>query len=401
MKTTDNTGNSRRKFLKNLAVASVGASGLLSATSGFAHAANVAAAIKSSNRKIRDWLIIDGLGAIYDPNFDYAANPDVDPYLITERAKRDIRASGLTVLRQTTGAVKASYPGDNTLETAISNISWVHEWIYRNSDFLTLIKSADDILAAKKNNQVGVTLGFQNSHVLGKNVEMVDVFRALGVLTMQLTYNGQNQLGGGANVNEKIKLTDFGHKAVEKMNDSKVIIDLSHAGRQTCLDAIKASKSPLTISHSGCRALADFPRNKTDQEMKLLADNGGLFGLYFMPFLAADSNATGSHLVAHIEHALNICGEDHVSFGTDGTYVGIDDMEKHRENTAKFTQRRLDSGTAAAGEKIGNVNLLPDLAGPEQFLRIADMLSSRGHKEATIEKIFGRNSMRLMQEVWG
>ncbi|WP_281560529.1 membrane dipeptidase [Thalassomonas sp. RHCl1] len=401
MEKNNKTDNSRRDFLKNVAVASVGATGLLSATSGFANTANVATAIKHSNSKMQDWLIFDGLGAVYDPNFDYEANKDVGPYFISERTKRDIRASGLTVLRQTTGAVHASYPGDNTFETAISNISWAHEWIYRNSDFLTLIKSTDDILTAKKNNKIGITLGFQNSHALGKNVDLVDVFRSLGVLTMQLTYNGQNQLGGGANANEKIKLTDFGHKAIEKMNDSKVIIDLSHGGRQTCLDAIRASKSPVTISHSGCRALADFPRNKTDEEMKLLADKGGLFGLYFMPFLAADSNATGRHLVAHIEHALNICGEDHVAFGTDGTYVGIDDMEKHREKTAKFTQKRLDSGAAAAGEKIGNVNLLPDLAGPEQFLKIADMLSRRGHKEATIEKIFGINAMRLMKEVWG
>jgi membrane dipeptidase len=218
---------------------------------------------------------------------------------------------------------------------------------------------------------------------------------------MQLTYNGKNQLGGGANVSGRIPLSKFGREAIEKMNSSRVLIDLSHSGERTCLEAIEASKSAMTISHSGCRALADFPRNKTDEEMRLLASKGGVFGLYFMPFLASDSRATSEHLIAHIEHALNICGEDHVALGTDGGYINIDDMEKERELTALFTRKRIDEGNAAAGEKIGNVNLLPDIAGTNQFILLAEKLVKRGHSESKIEKIFGKNSINLSRDVWG
>jgi len=254
---------------------------------------------------------------------------------------------------------------------------------------------------ADRDGIIALTLGFQNSHSLGNDVDRVGLFKALGVLTMQLTYNGRNQLGGGANVSGAIPLSDFGLKAVEKMNDEKVLIDLSHSGERTCIDAIKASKAPTTISHSGCRALADFPRNKTDEELRLLANKGGVLGIYFMPFLAPDSNATSVHLIKHIEHAINVCGEDHVAIGTDGSISDIKDLELVRKRTAEFTQWRIDSGSAAAGEKVGNVNLLPDLIGSNMFFDLAQKLSSRGHSSSRIEKILGANSMRLLKEVCG
>jgi len=263
-------------------------------------------------------------------------------------------------------------------------------------------RSTEDILKAKAEGKLAITLCFQNSHVLGSNLDRIDMFRNLGVLTMQLTYNGKNQLGGGANVSGKIPLSKFGHEAVAKMNESKVLIDLSHSGERTCLEAIKASTSPVTISHSGCRALVDIPRNKTDEELRALADKGGVFGLYFMPFLASDSNARLEHLIEHINHAINICGEDHVSFGSDGaTITGIDDLEAIRDLTAKFTQRRLDSGDAALGEKVGNVNFLPDLVGPNMFYKLATELISKGHKKSVVRKIMGDNAMRIAKEVWG
>lgn len=391
----------RRNFLKTLSATALTTAVYSNASGAAANASPKSNDIDSS--LIKDWVVFDGLGGLFNPNPPSAAEMEIykeNPAYIPQRIKQNIIDSGVTCVRVTSGATYPSYPGMDSFKTTVQTIAYYHNLVDNNRDLLMMAKNVDDIFLAKEKGLVALSLGFQNSHVLADDVDNVDTFRRLGVLTMQLTYNGKNQLGGGANVSAKVPLSKFGHEAVEKMNASRVLIDLSHSGERTCIEAIKASKSAVTISHSGCRALADFPRNKTDEEMRLLADKGGVFGLYFMPFLAPDSRATSEHLIAHIEHALNVCGEDHVALGTDGGYVDIDDMEKVRERTAKFTQKRLNHGNAAAGEKIGNVNLLPDIVGSNQFLTLANKLVSRGHSEAVVEKVFGKNALNLMRDVW-
>lgn len=385
----------RRTFMTNTALAAAAVGLNLSSGGAFASSSS---ATRISRERYNDWFVFDGLGVLYDINDPTGGIQD--NWRMTERLRRDVLASGLSCYRQTTGAPFPAYPGDDAFEQAVTILSQHQKLIDANSDVLTLVRTFNDIEQAKKDNKVAVTLGFQNSHVIGDNLDHIDTFKHLGVLTMQLTYNGQNQIGGGANTNPRLPLTEFGYKVVEKMNESNVLIDLSHSGERTCLEALAASKTPVTISHSGCRALADFPRNKTDKELRLLADRGGLFGVYFMPFLAPNSKANSDHLVAHIEHAINVCGEDHVSIGTDGGYTGIDDMKKVKQSTDKMTQHRLDNGAAAAGEKIGNLNFMPDIVGPDQFYKLANKLADRGHSSTRIEKVLGLNAYNLMKEVW-
>ncbi len=244
-------------------------------------------------------------------------------------------------------------------------------------------------------------MGFQNAAMMGDNAERVDIFAGLGVKVIQLTYNVANQLGSGSMVSANQGLSPFGFEVVERLNSSRTLIDLSHSGEQTCLDAIKASAGPICISHSGCRALADLPRNKTDQELKQLANKGGCVGIYFMPFLKADSFPNAEDVVRHIEHAVNVCGEDHVGIGTDGGTTQVDDMEAYHTAIDQEIERRQQAGISAKGEKKGVVPFIPDLQGPEQFQKLADLLYRRGHSSNRIEKILGGNFLRLKKQVWG
>jgi len=178
------------------------------------------------------------------------------------------------------------------------------------------------------------------------------------------------------------------------------MVDLSHSGHQLCLDAARASAAPVSINHTGCKAIVDVPRNKTDEELKLVGNKGRYVGIYFMMFLAQGRMSTVDDAVAHIEHAVRVCGEDHVGIGSDYGIVELGEMQGVREFWANFVKRRIADQTAATGE---NPDILPfseGLIGPEQFRNLYRALAKRGHKTAMIEKIMGRNYVRFAKEIW-
>jgi membrane dipeptidase len=110
------------------------------------------------------------------------------------------------------------------------------------------------------------------------------------VRIFQLTYNRRNLVGDGCLESGNAGLSEFGRKLVSRLNERKLLVDLSHAGERTTLEAIEASKTPIAISHTGCAALVPNPRNKTDRELRKLADKGGYVGIYLMPFLRSKAS---------------------------------------------------------------------------------------------------------------
>jgi len=179
-----------------------------------------------------------------------------------------------------------------------------------------------------------------------------------------------------------------------------VLIDLSHSSERTCLDTLDLARKPVAITHTGCRALADHPRNKGDTELRLLARRGGVVGIYFMPYLRLHGQPMAADVLDHIEHAINVCGEDHVGLGTDGGTTRLDDMASYRKHLAAEVAQRKQLGIGAPGETAEVSLFLPDLCGPEQFEHLAVLLEARGHRAGRIEKILGGNFRRLMNETW-
>ena len=347
---------------------------------------------------LKESIVINNLGFIDDPNLWLSQKQNrgsVDS--VVPRALRDIRASSTTAVNVTIGYVAGPM---EPFEHSVKEIASWNQLVRRHHEELLKVWAADDILRAKREGKIGIIMGFQNAAMMGDNAERVDIFAGLGVKIIQLTYNVRNQLGDGSMVKENRGLTKFGHAVVERLNATGTLIDLSHSGEKTCLDAIQASKHPVAITHTGCRALADTPRNKSDGELRLLAEKGGMVGVYFMPFLKEDSFPDAMDVVHHIEHAIKVCGEDHVGIGTDGTATRVDDLEAYHAVINKEVEQRRKAGIAAKGEKPGVVPFIPDLQGPGQFQKLADMLHGRGHSSARIDKILGGNFLRLMREVW-
>jgi membrane dipeptidase len=348
-------------------------------------------------------VVINALGGIEDPNpglrrrLDSAAAADLSAPDVNDRAIRDLRASGVTAVNVTLGYVAGPQePFEDT-------VKGIGEWdaiVRARPGDLTRVLTAADILRAKQERKVGVIYGFQNAAQIGEKPARVDIFADLGVRVVQLTYNPANMLGDGSIAPLNRGLTPAGREVVERLNARRLMVDLSHSGQNTCLEAARVSKAPISINHTGCRALTDLPRNKTDEELKLVADKGGFVGVYFMPFLAIDRSVGPLDVALHLEHAVNVCGEDHVGIGTDGGVSGYDDLQAFRDYIKKDVEGRKKLGISAPGERGDLDPFVIDFTGPEQFRKLVRLLESRGWRAGRIEKILGRNYLRFATEVW-
>lgn len=366
-------------------------------------AAGLAASAAPAFAAAKKPIIINTLGGIMNPNIRLGQKTqllaggggDLD---IDTRAIADARASGVTAVNCTLGYV--SGPQDPH-QMSIESLDQWDALVKANPADLMVIRKAGDLLKARDENKVGLIYGFQNALQVGERLERVDEFAARGVRVIQLTYNPANTLGDGAMAPDNRGLTPLGHRVVEKLNAARLMVDLSHSGERTCLDAIAASKTPISINHTGCRALTDLPRNKTDAELRGVAEKGGYVGIYFMPFLTLDGHPHATDVVAHIEHALKVCGEDHVGIGTDGSITAVDDLKVYQGALEKEIADRVAAGIGAKGERPDTYPFVVDLRGVDQFRTLAGMLSARGHSARVIDKILGLNFLSYAREVWG
>jgi membrane dipeptidase len=161
------------------------------------------------------------------------------------------------------------------------------------------------------------------------------------------------------------------------------------------------STQPISINHTGCRALIDLPRNKTDAELRGVAEKGGFVGIYFMPYLNPTGHAAAADVVAHIAHAVDVCGEDHVGIGTDGDVTTVDDLGVYNAHLAQEVAERAKIGIGATGERADTYPFVLDLRGVEQFRKLTALLKEKGWSQRRIEKILGLNFLTYARQVWG
>ena len=343
-------------------------------------------------RAFGDAIIIDGQGAIYDP---YSKPEDVR---FSARAMAELKQSGITAASMTLNEVGN---GLDVFATTIKNISGVDQMIADNGDVCLKVLSVADLRVAKASGRVGCIYNTQDTSLIGPDLERVTVLKGLGIRVVQLTYNLRNLSGDGCLEPGNGGISKLGRATIERIEREKLLLDLSHSGQRTVAEAIAAAKRPMTISHTGCRALNDNPRNQWDAELKACADKGGVVGIYWMPFLVAGGKPTGADLVRHIDHAVNVCGEDHVAIGTDGgVYKTIID-DKAREAQKKFFEDRSARGIAAPGEGPDIFNIVAEWDSHMRFRLLVDGLAAGGWPAARIDKILGGNLMRLYGEAWG
>ncbi|HEU5028537.1 MAG TPA: membrane dipeptidase [Spirillospora sp.] len=353
---------------------------------------------------IEDLIVVNALGGLDNPNAPASASASgalvqtSDQLTIDERTLADAHASGVTAINVTLGYTLGDFP---PYRHTLDEIRTWDAIIDAHPRDLMRIGTAADIAEAKRQRKIGIIYGFQNAAAVEDRPERVAEFAGLGVRIIQLTYNQANRIGDGSMAPGNRGLTPLGREVVEALNEQRVMVDLSHSGERTCLEAARVSAQPVSINHTGCRALVDLPRNKTDEELRLVASRGGFVGIYFMPFVNATGHATAADVVEHISHAVDVCGEDHVGIGTDGTITAIDDLDGYRALLAEQVAQRQAAGASAAGERADTFPFVVDLRGVDQFRELARLLDERGYSATRIEKILGLNFHNYAKAVWG
>ena len=270
-----------------------------------------------------------------------------------------------------------------------------------NPDRLRLIEKAADIRTCKQDGKLGIILGTQDTAMVGPKLDRLAEMKKGGVRCVQLTYNVANLSGDGSIEPRNGGLTSLGRKTIERIESEKLLLDLAHGGARTIDEAIAYAKRPLTISHTGARAITDHPRNVSDAAIRGVAEKGGVVGVYFMPYLARDSHPTGGMLLDHIDHIAKVAGEDHISIGTDGGVLPLLIDAKAIENAKKDFEQRTAAGIAAPGEGPDVFTVVRDYNSIDKLERLGNDLMKRGWTLNQVEKLLGLNLLRLYADVWG
>ncbi|HEY1711011.1 MAG TPA: membrane dipeptidase [Rhizomicrobium sp.] len=334
--------------------------------------------------------------ALYERSLVFDANmfpPPSDAATYPQKLIDMVRASGVT-------AVKSSLGGsDENFEDTIAEIAGFQQFVEDRPDVFMQIRVASDFAKAKAEKRFGILFSFESTNMFDGKIDRIELFRGLGVRVMQLSYNTTSPWAVGVMANPDTGLTAEGHKAIAAMNKQGVALDLSHASPATTTAAIAASAKPVLITHAGCAAIHKHPRNKTDEQLRAVADKGGVVGIYVLPYLTASpKQPTLDDYMAHMTHALKICGEDHVGMGSDSALSPFDISSAGMAAFQKDEDYRHKTGVAAPEED--RPMYVEGMNTPRRAEVVADALLKRGYSESMAEKVLGANFVDALTTIW-
>lgn len=268
---------------------------------------------------------------------------------------------------------------------------------------------ADDFARAKREDRFAVVLISQSGDILDAgsisntdaNMDNLRAFHKRGLRVMLLTYTDANALGDGYNELSNGGLKNLGRAVVPEMNRLGMMVDVSHSGERTTLEAIALSTRPVSVTHAGCLALDPNLRNKSDTVIRALADKGGYFGVYNMTlWMTRKPTASVEDIVNHIDHAVKVGGIDLVGFGSDQDVLGNEiPNAKYVPGLMGFARR--NKGLPAGDPAVFSHVYADDINVPDRMLIIAQALARRGYKADAIEKILGANFVRTFRAAIG
>jgi membrane dipeptidase len=307
----------------------------------------------------------------------------------------DLAASGVDVIN-----VMVPWPADD-FDQALQRVEAYYR-LARDEPRLRLIGKPSDIPAGKQDGVVGLVMGAQNSQLIGDRLGRLELLQRLGFRYLQLTYNHRNLIGDGCAEPSDAGLSRFGREVVPAMNEVGIVVDVTHAGHRTALEALALTTKPALISHANPRGLYDNPRNHHDDVIRALADTGGVIGCSLpSPFnwSGEDRLPTLDDFARAIEYVIDLVGEDHVAIGSDVVVT----TGAYPPELSGSLRSDLYLVSGAYYGKFGVEKRVRKVQGIEDYRdwpRITEVLLARGHGEERVRKILGENLLRVYREAW-
>jgi membrane dipeptidase len=311
------------------------------------------------------------------------------------------REGGVTALCTTLAGGNYGAHGFSLPEACFQNISRFLNLVSANPNDLMVVMSVDDIRRCKQENKIGLIFHFQGLPWV-PDLGWIELFIRIGVKVMMLTYNARNGYASGCGETEDQGLTYVGRQVIREMNLHGALLDLSHLGHRSAMEALEASTKPVILSHTNCFSLCDNLRNAKDELIKAVAQTGGFQGIATFAPLNGDGSdhfPTLEDYLNHVDYAVNLVGIDHVGLGTDPNVPGEGDFvygmwcQRHMHMLPPAMQKPPYFGKAIYHD-IEGFDDISDLP------KITEGLVKRGYSKEEIHKFLGGNMMRVLKQVW-
>lgn len=361
----------RRAFLKAATAGATSAAILPDALAG----STAHAAVTPDPRA----LIMDAMGEL---------RPIYEPPLV-----REMLASGIDAITVTLCDPK--FTGAEAVDVAIDGLLEYDRYLAAHPELFVKATSVAHVDEARRSGRMAVFYLYQNATQFDDDLDRVEMFYRLGLRSCQVTYNERNLAGVGCRAEgDDGGLTDFGREMIDRMNALGMLVDLSHANMPTMADTIEYSRMPVIISHTACDAVHPHERNTTDENLRALAERGGVVGIcQLRPFLTLKKSDNLHTYFDHIDHAVQVCGVEQVCIGSDRDHRVIEMTPEYE------AELRREEGSQVTSSELPY--FIDELNGPRRMEVVWDGLVGRGYSEDDVERIMGDNLYRLYGEVIG
>ncbi len=335
----------------------------------------------------------DPLFRIIQKLISMVANKILNDDLYYSKYLKSWRDSRVNIIGWTVDII---YERPFTKEAIDFNLAYLNKFFEKRPDLFFKIKTSKDFDRSFEENKIGVILNFQNLQQIGRDLSLLEKYKNMGINIMQLTYNAKNLIGTGCTARRDRGLTEFGEKVVKRLNELNVVIDVSHCGERTSLDAISQSREPIMASHSFCKNLYNHDRGKNEQFIEEIGLTGGYIGILAAHgFLTNNPKTRISDWLDHVEHAVEKAGLDHVGIGSD--WFGFSIPPPLIEYTNEILSKN-------GWRKEHNIDFSKRVEGFEEYSKFPNLiegLESRGYNHREIQKIAGGNFLRIFKKIVG
>ncbi len=285
-------------------------------------------------------------------------------------------------------ALSATIAGDNhNISEAVQRVARARSAV-QAMEGMRLCESVADVKAAKAAGALGVLLHFEGTRCFERNLDMIEAFYALGIRQTLLAFNNANSAGGGAMDEADAGLTGFGRRVVREMARVGMLLDLSHTGRRTALDAIELMEGPCVYTHSNPAALYAHPRNISDEEIKACAETGGLIGIPSSSMYHGDPRSTPETLFRHLDYIVQMVGDGCAGLGLDYVFDAAPLNDYMRARTDEWPDAKEPDWPGVV------------TATPAHPLALTELMLRAGYPDQAVKNVLGENYVRVCGAVW-